>query len=741
MVWKINSLLGELSKFTKVEQLKYQLQNLKHFNSQNEILICLSKDQNDSLIYSLITKHSKTIDDLDSIPNHSIESVVSKEKTIHKITIDKQYIYTTLNDSIFFGSNRLSIVEASSIKTKKEKALEKIYKTANSKSTLSILINTKNNNFVPYFFDNDLLNQSQFTNYLLLETNISQDEILVNGITKAVDSTKSLINIFKHSRPQENQIARVSPSDVDQLLSITFNDFQTFNEQLHKFNGIDSVSSDSNIFDNIIEAGLVSKQNNKALFLYSIDANSTKESLASETIVETFRDVIIYEFETPQRFQNTLSPLIQFDSGSKYIVINESFVFSDSIDFLKNIISDIQNNSVLAESNHYQNIMLNLSDESSLFLYGNASHLNQILNSNFSETQDLKLNSYKASAIQFIYDTDFAHVNGIVKKHKARAASNSVSEDLNIVLDADLLSAPQVVNNHLTNQKDIAVQDVNNNLYLISNQGKIYWKKQLHGKIIGHIEQIDMYKNGRLQLAFATPNRVYVLDRNGKDVPPFPLKFNDQITQPLSVFDYDKKKNYRLLVTQNNSLLMYDAKGKIVTGFTYSKAKNTITTQPKHFRIGRKDYIVFGQGTTLEILDRLGKTRVKVNEAVHFSDNAIYLYKNKFTTTDTQGNLIQINEKGQMSTSKLNLSETHHIDTTSKTLVSLSDNQLTIKSRTVELDFGEYTPPKIFYVNDKIYVSTTDLQAKKIYLFDSQAKSNCQFSSVWEFNNRTWQCR
>ena len=39
-----------------------------------------------------------------------------------------------------------------------------------------------------------------------------------------------------------------------------------------------------------------------------------------------------------------------------------------------------------------------------------------------------------------------------------------------------------------------------------------------------------------------------------------------------------------------------------------------------------------------------------------------------------------------------------------------------------DLDFGNYTAPKIFYLNDKIYVGLTDLQSHKTYLFDSQAK-------------------
>jgi hypothetical protein len=52
----------------------------------------------------------------------------------------------------------------------------------------------------------------------------------------------------------------------------------------------------------------------------------------------------------------------------------------------------------------------------------------------------------------------------------------------------------------------------------------------------------------------------------------------------------------------------------------------------------------------------------------------------------------------------------------------MTENKLNIKSRTANLDYGDYTAPRIFYLNDKIYVTTTDLQAKKVYLFDSQAQ-------------------
>lgn len=60
---------------------------------------------------------------------------------------------------------------------------------------------------------------------------------------------------------------------------------------------------------------------------------------------------------------------------------------------------------------------------------------------------------------------------------------------------------------------------------------------------------------------------------------------------------------------------------------------------------------------------------------------------------------------------------------TSKTLALMDDNILNIKGKKVELEYGVYSQPKIFYINDKIYVNVTDLQNQRIYLYDSQAKS------------------
>ncbi|MBT8299807.1 MAG: ribonuclease HII, partial [Maribacter sp.] len=321
-----------------------------------------------------------------------------------------------------------------------------------------------------------------------------------------------------------------------------------------------------------------------------------------------------------------------------------------------------------------------------------------------------------------VADQGFFHSTINIQQTGRKSKINTVSQLFTLQLDADLATNPQFVINHRTNKKEVVVQDQENNLYLISTQGKVLWKKQLEGQIQGKIHQVDIYKNRRLQLAFTTNNEFLILDRNGKEVQPFTKKFEGGNLNPLAVFDYENKKDYRFVVTQGDKVFMYNNKGAIVRGFKYTRAESAIRQAPKHLVIGNKDYLVFTlENKDLKILNRVGNVRTKVNTKIDFSQNEVYLYKNKFVVTDKKGVLHQIAANGKMSTTNLRLNEDHGIDATSKTFVYMNDNVLSIKGKKVELDFGVYSQPKIFYIYDKIYVGVSDIQNQKVYLFDSQA--------------------
>ncbi len=407
-------------------------------------------------------------------------------------------------------------------------------------------------------------------------------------------------------------------------------------------------------------------------------------------------------------------------------MIENTLIFAEEKEVLEKVIIAYKNASTIPNSNLFENLEQLTTEASSILAVANANGFEDRLSEyNLTETanqlKDANLSDYIFGS-EIISDADFFHSSYFIKKVGTKKAKNSITPMFTLNLDSDLRSVPQFVTNHRTKMGELIVQDMDNVLYLISNSGKVLWKKQLDGALQGKIHQVDLYKNGKLQLAFTTNNEFMILDRNGKKVTPFSFDYTGGNLNPLAVYDYEGKKDYRFVVTQNQKVFMYNNKGKIVSGFKFTSAPENIIEAPQHFRIDRKDYLVFKlANNTLKILNRVGNVRIKTNDKIPFSDNSIKVYQNKISLTSNKGLLYQIDTKGKLSQTDLGLQMDHGFDATSKTLAIMDDNILRIRDKKVSLDLGVYSKPTIFYINDKIYVSVTDIQNQKSYLFDSQA--------------------
>lgn len=145
--------------------------------------------------------------------------------------------------------------------------------------------------------------------------------------------------------------------------------------------------------------------------------------------------------------------------------------------------------------------------------------------------------------------------------------------------------------NHTNNDKEIFRQNDDLSIELISSSGKSLWKAPMKEKIIGQVHQIDVYKNGKLQMAFATSKSLYVLDRNGKKVGAFPLRLKEETQAGLFVFDYDNTKVYRLMVPLiNGDVINYNTDGLNTTGWKYKKG--AVITSIALERIGNVETLV-----------------------------------------------------------------------------------------------------------------------------------------------------
>ena len=578
-----------------------------------------------------------------------------------------------------------------------------------------------------------------FTIYLAKPTQTSKEFPLLNDVLLDVNATPKYISlsgiytnssskwntIFENIYPKTQQLTNIVPVDVKNFESFVYSDFEQFSKNIKLIDSSLVFSEFSkSLFETSQEIGTIKTSNGSAIALHSIDISASREALLGfQEQLQSFRSVPIYKFDNDSVFSQNFEYLFSKLNVSNYTIIDDFIIFSENETLTKEIISNHLNKNNLNNSKSFQITQQKLSDDVSYQKILSSKDLaylfNHLFGGSFSEA-DVK--AYKNSIIQVIKDDKIVHVNARIESFQPTREQKKINEIFNIKLDAAILGEIHFVKNHKSKQKDIVVQDVENQLYLITNQGVVRWKKKLSGPIIGRIKQVDLYKNGRLQMVFSTENRVYVLDQLGKDVGAYPLKFKNKITQAVSVFDYDKNKNYRFLITQGKVLIMYDGKGKRVKGFSYAPGSE-ILNAPRHIRYNGKDYIVFGTVKNLKILNRKGEIRIRVKEPIDFSDQNIYFYNNRFSTLDSNGELVQVDLKGRVSKQILGFDPQTNIACLSRTLVAQWANQLQVKNNKTTLDFGNYLEPQLFYLNDKIYIALTDLQSQKVTLFDSNGRA------------------
>ncbi|WP_010181295.1 hypothetical protein [Aquimarina agarilytica] len=743
-----NSLIAENKKNVLVNYFK----NIGGFKlltpKKHDFYLCYSPIGKTDLGYTLITPLKHNLLSAEKIKKYTTGNFTYNNTEYNEVTINEKTFYTTTLDSTWIASDNKLLVENSirqyqnKPKNKSTNPYTESFKVleANNNS-FSVVVNNKNNlDIIQRLFpnyDTSTFETKNWSGWTAGDFKVDSNTITFDGVYRAKDSIYDFMNLFNNTRAQSNQLAKITPANFKSFTSYTYDNYSQLNTNITQYNHKDADLKNDVLDDFLTETdefGVIRLSNEKALAFSLIDETLDVPSyLPTEENNEAFRDFTISKLEESINFNEKLAPLIQnFNDANYYIQITNFVVFANDKNVLKDIITASKNEDVLPSKNWYTNFSDQIANQSSILHLQNTKSLIPKLALNVAETYTeswKKTNNadYKLAAIQCTTDNNFTHIHQVISKSESKRSDFiKVGQTASTVLENNISGTPQFVKNHLTKGMDVIAQDQNNELTLINNTGKILWQKEIGAPILGKIQQIDMYRNGRLQLIFTTPNKLHVLDRNGNNVAPFPLTFTSTITQPVAVFDYDKKRKYRIAVVLNDKIKMFDNKGQSVKGFRFkNNAKGRITHPPKHIKVGSKDYIVVNESNTgVHFLSRTGKKRIKIKSGgTTETTNEWYWYNNSFASLTADLKLTQITTSGKLSKTNPPIGiENTQIDATLKTWVSFAENTLSIKNKKIDLEFGVYSKPKIFYLNNKVYVSITDTQTSKIYLFDSNAK-------------------
>ena len=701
-----------------------RIELLQKIDVNTKALISIREIGKEDIDFLIITElNQSTLAQSDQISSKTYQEVLI-EKRVYPSKEKEQVLFSViLEETLLISSSQLLI--ENTIRNNSQQivpeSLNELFKVTKDNSLYfkldagSFLLK---NNFYPSY-------TNSFGKWGALRIDLANKKMAFHGFNSRNDSLPYFLNLFRAGKPVVLKSPHYIPEVASNIKMYAIEDVEQFNSTQNKIKNKDLVLD--TIFNTVEEiATFKLKENTLALIHFTTLEPTYLSKLAENNTPETeYRDYPIYRLNNALLVETSFSSL--WDKlGTNYVVpIAQSLLFSKDITDLKTVIGNLNTGTTLENSPAFTSTKASLAEASTVLFYeAQTNSFNPKKAGDYFLAPNKKEDkNTKVFASQWVGDQDFFHQHLVFLDLQPKKDQGGVSPLLSLQLENPISYAPQWVKNHINKKQEILVQDNQNQLYLFDNSGKLLWKKQLQGAIQGKVSQVDLYKNGRLQLAFTTTNQWLILDRNGNEVPPFNKTFKDGNLSPLAVFDYDNNKEYRFVFGQGKDIYMYDRNVKSVNGFKYKKTKSSLLEAPKHFKIKGDDYLVFkGIDGSLDILNRIGKTRVKTAVNYSFSDNEIALLDQQFSFTDLQGNLFQINTKGKESKKPLKVNAAHRTSMNFNQLVVLEDNVLYSKGKKVVLDFGIYTPPTTIKINQQIYISITDTQNKKVYMFDNELK-------------------
>ena len=703
-----NAFLNSFKSTNTFKKIKHDFSFCNEISSGNPILISYAT-VGKSLEYLFTTKVDNTTTKIyTSEKKKSYNAVLYKE-------LKNQKAYTLILDSTLVVSSSEILIEnlirntTDGIKFN-DNSFFKLHNTSDASKISAYLNNEKRPAFFKSIFPTHFLGRKNWTS--LEFTN--HEGISINGITTNNEINHDFATHLVNSKTESSNSSQITPLNFSKYTTFTFEELKNYSSSSENFTKLITNSTETT---SILEG-------KNSLCAFKLLDNYIDDNLNE---LSSYRNTTIYEnnyYKIPVEISKKQPGFACY--------LGDYLILSNTVSTLENCISHYQNKTTLNHQHFFT--------ENNKELLGEAHITNitktHVLKDELATVLDdvsikkVNLNKFPVFMNQISYEDNYINFNSVIKKINLQKTKASISQISSINLPSEINRNPQWVINHKTNEKELVIQDNNNVLYLISNKGSILWKKKLDTEIQGEIIQVDLFKNRKFQMAFTTKNEFLVLDRNGNIVDQFHKKFSTSDVLPLAVFDYDKNRNYRFVISHGNNVELYDNSFKKLKGFEFTKTESNILNAPQHILLGTKDYIVIPEENgKLHILNRQGKSRTNIKTKFDFDESAFSNHKNNIVFKDAKNAIHSINISSGK-TSKIDLLQgenTNIITHTSEVKAKLEDHILTINNKTTELEYGNYSAPKIFNFNNKNYINITDLDSKKVYLYNYKGELLDQF--------------
>ncbi|MBI2967558.1 MAG: hypothetical protein HYY40_07070 [Bacteroidetes bacterium] len=574
-------------------------------------------------------------------------------------------------------------------------AFESLMKTADKKSDANVFINfgqvqTFFSLFIKPAYQESVQSFHSFASWCETDLAITADGITAGGFTVADDSSGQLLTVFSGKQTPPMNVARIMPDNTSFYTGYTVWDAE---QMLYRYRQYLGQTGKSHDYENRVrkikstgEPGfhcpfIPGIGGEIAFFITKPDSTGFLENcyaavqfssaeIFSESIREMMSDSIpsgmemVYEYKEyeiryfPDRSFLSLLPFFPFpeSTGVWYAFLDEYAVFGFSRTSVQKAVDAYLNGKTLANNSDYNFFIGKLASNATLSLFCNTGLAVELAAHFANRDAAGSLKTIMASdsenvtgmaALQFFPGDDmvFTNINAEFFKSKVVSAKEPALKRL-YMADTSFSGTPFLVINHNSKMKEIFLQDDGGTVYLWDNSGALLWKKKLNEKISGDVIQVDALCNNKLQYLFSTRSTIHLIDRKGNYVVGFPVKLTSPACAPLSVFDYDRNRQYRIFIPcRDKKIYSFDISGKPVEGWQAGVSAAPVFLPLQYFSMKGKDYIVYVDSAgNIYATGRKGEVRAEFRDRLSVSPmNSFYidaaddLNKTALVSTDSAG--------------------------------------------------------------------------------------------------------
>ena len=516
---------------------------------------------------------------------------------------------------------------------------------------------------------------SHFAGWTETDIILKKDELLLTGFTTPDTSQNELLAFFRDSKAVEHKIFNVLPFNTKILLCLGKDDFAGYPAPdnlatLSAQAGTDLGEIYGMIHGEIALAGSASNPGSLSSnsWFYAGTDDTDRLSIFLNGLSAQSASMRVSGHESYQIGKIDIKGLIPGIFGNAFDIITENYytfiddfaVFANTRESLVNLIRMYETGKTLDLNENFRTQSDNIGESSNILLYVKPLELTSFFphyldkdHRDLATENTRLLRSLLGLSFQFNGGDDLYYTSFYLKGSKSYKEENLAI--WKTVLDDDIVGQPTLVLDHNSKNYNMVVFDQSKNMYLVSTNGQRLWKKRIDALPESRIFEVDYYKNGKIQYLFNTRDFVYLVDRNGENVADYPRKLSPSATNGLSLFDYNNKRDYRMIIAlADKRIYNYTLKGSEVKGWAKPRTKDIVLDPVQRLVADGKDYIVINDANNdLTIVNRRGNVRIKLKqdpERAKYSDFYVNQTNSKgiLLSTDVRGKLFYIARNGSL---------------------------------------------------------------------------------------------